>query len=400
MHHLRRFAKSPFLPQQIKDAIAEIDEFPAETDIAPSGISYILVSPPVLTPENLELFLSKLAPYTAMPEIVEGISIPVQIPVYPPESDAQAKRWSAEFWPCGYNQAAHPASYCPPVQVLERMRGEVDLDAKLKRDLAQERVSWYMALAKRAAQEAEEARWTDRDGKERKMGRGVGVVVVDPIAAATLVPDNADMPLQHWWERGVVAVAGDTRWWQPPHYKHTDLDDEGHPTSHAILRAISLIALRRTTTATTGTAPQSSIHGPKPIEIETPPHFAPLSALEAHFITSPTNALRTRHGGGYLCNGLDMYVWREPCVGCGMGAVHSRFRSITIGGMKPRQGSECEPDTKNDCFLGAFRVQEPAKGERHGKGYGLHWRRELNWRSVGWEFSEEAGDPIDNEFLA
>lgn len=92
-----------------------------------------------------------------------------------------------------------------------------------------------------------------------------------------------------------------------------------------------------------------------------PLHHAVMQCLDAkaridRSSTEPKSKrkLPDQDGSGYLCNGLDMYVTREPCVMCSMALVHSRIRCVYI-------------DSRNEQFGGLvslFNVAEQ-KGLNH-----------------------------------
>jgi len=70
-------------------------------------------------------------------------------------------------------------------------------------------------------------------------------------------------------------------------------------------------------------------------------------------------------------------VTHEPCVCCGMGMIHSRFRSCVLGREMPGSGGL-------SAEKGANRL-----------GYGLFWRRELNWRVMTFQHTGAAA--LDGE---
>ncbi|KAI1977453.1 hypothetical protein LOZ51_005060 [Ophidiomyces ophidiicola] len=337
--HLRRFAKPEHLPEHLKPA-SEGDSS-TSTSTSTGSTIYVLISPPL--PDRSEL-LALLTPYLppnnnnnnpAPTPILRTTTIPLQ----PPLSPTQARQWSHDHWPTTYNPAAQPASHAPPPKILQRAHTSLARHA-----------GRFLALAWHAA----------RDAQTSSCGRRVGAVVVDP----ALVADNDnDDPLA-----AVVAVAGDARYrdgprptvprapdedgggggGEPP-LKY-DPDTEGQPSSHAVMRAIDLVSQKRQC----GAAPPP------------PSSLLSLSALEARFFGVAN--LSAPAGGGYLCTGLDVYVTHEPCVCCAMGVLLSRFRAIVVGRRDGRRA-------------GAALDAE--------KGYGLHWRRELNWRAMAFEFVED-----------
>jgi tRNA-specific adenosine deaminase 3 len=88
---------------------------------------------------------------------------------------------------------------------------------------------------------------------------------------------------------------------------------------------------------------------------------------------------------GYLCSGLDIYLTHEPCVACAMAMIHSRFRACIFEKRMPGSGALTARDRKDSL------------------GYGLFWRRELNWRVMTFQYSEgtERGGRIkrDNQLF-
>lgn len=218
----------------------------------------------------------------------------------------------------------------------------------------QPRAGWYLALARKVAQEAESS----------KRGRSVGVVIVDSAANVSLKGD------QDAW-KAIVAVAGDGRYHTPDGSIHQDAPPDsredihasappdGRPELHAMLRAIAMVCDKRL-----------SNNRARPFEpyVKTQP---PLTALEKRYLNfAPPPS--------YLCTALDVYISHEPCMMCSMSVLLSRFRSIVFD----------HPSNRPDASL-----------DPH-QGYGLHWRRELNWRAVAFQFVHEgqtAEDADNNE---
>lgn len=114
----------------------------------------------------------------------------------------------------------------------------------------------------------------------------------------------------------------------------------------------------------------------------------------------PTDAnISGRAEGGYLCAELDIYLSHEPCWTCSMGLCLSRFRAVIFprsgrmktGGLstEPITNGE-EPDSdEEDC---GHKDKVPPKDVREVY-YGMHYREELNWRALGFEFIEKEEKP-------
>lgn len=79
-------------------------------------------------------------------------------------------------------------------------------------------------------------------------------------------------------------------------------------------------------------------------------------------------------GEGYLCSGLDIYLTHEPCVCCAMAMVHSRFRGC--------------------IFVNQMACSGALSARTHQSllGYGLFWRRELNWRVLTFRYKYHSHD--------
>ncbi|KAK2813309.1 hypothetical protein FQN50_000624 [Emmonsiellopsis sp. PD_5] len=421
--HLRRFAKPEFIPDHLKRENSASPPPSQEGSKPPPPRSiYILIPPPLPEPSVLETLLAPYAPippppsplatdssFTTtdhtpgpnpdqpqpQPAPVPPPTIRIQstrIPLYPPTTYEESTRWSSTLWPTIYNPAAQSLSHSPRGPLLFNALTSVNQVA-----------GRYLALARQVALEA----------KQSGRGRAIGAVVVDPALAG----EEEFL--------GVVAVAGDARYWrrgdddqvsrgsammEEDHEKEGkgyNPDNEGQPDQHALMRAIALVAYKRLNTsdsptvtpsvlmsrASTPFEPESgpaqtaggfettdadnTIPTPKKLKLSpesereepaaeaesepTTPHPPP-TPLESHFLSLPN--LQSRTQGGYLCTGLDIYLTHEPCVCCSMGMLLSRFRAVVVLQPTGREDAALDPEV----------------------GYGLHWRRELNWRAVGFRF--------------
>ncbi|KAM5452140.1 hypothetical protein MaudCBS49596_003494 [Microsporum audouinii] len=365
LSHLRRLLRPENLPEPLKQELEDLG--PQQKPVASI---HVLIPPPL--PELSEV-QALLAPYTPKlridgepdtsgPERQPTVRIQrTLISTKPPTTADEALEWSRTKWSTVYNPAARSATHAPPQVQLVRAKASIS-----------PRAGYYIALAKEVADET----------LQSNRGRGVGAVIVDP-ELATGKPDDANDLLN-----SVVAVAGDTRWWKasleharPEKKEEYGIDDEAGPESHAVMRGISMVSQKRK--ASNSPVTDDEAETPLLLPELSEAGSAPLSptSLESHFFQLP-NLLKSSKGG-YLCTGLDLYITHEPCICCSMGMLLSRFRSITVlhSGMRRSAGSNA---------LDAVH------------GYGLHWREELNWRAIGFEFSESAeGDgKAEDEFNA
>jgi tRNA-specific adenosine deaminase 3 len=212
-----------------------------------------------------------------------------------------------------------------------------------------------MQLAELVAQEC----------KGMNVGRKVGAVVIDPA------------------RQEVVAVAGDARRWTPDReQKGCDYwgASDGRPEHHALMRAIAMVADKELEPHTS--LPANYLGG-RPLTDTEKFYFTPsttqdscqLSKHEGRPLPRKQSSLRPE---AYLCNSLDVYLTHEPCVCCAMAMIHSRFRACVFGKRMPGTGGLCA---------------ETADG---GLGYGLFWRRELNWRVMAFEYTSQ--DWKDGDF--
>ena len=265
-------------------------------------------------------------------------------PVRPPTSAAQALRWSQTYWPCIYNPASLTLQNAPPLQTLRTVQAQLEVGP----------VADYLQLARDAAEEC----------KLRGCGQGIGAVIVDPVLGE------------------VVSVAGDARWWTldltsrgREYWGNTN----GRPEHHALMRAIAMVAEKELKRREVQITVTNTLRG------------RPLTQLEGYYFESHTLSPGVTLGETrpprqsaarpdiYLCSGLDLYLTHEPCVACSMAMVHSRFRACVFQITMPGTGAlTAEKEAADGCQL----------------GYGLFWRKELNWRVLTFQY-EGAVDCTD-----
>lgn len=138
----------------------------------------------------------------------------------------------------------------------------------------------------------------------------------------------------------------------------------------------------------------------------TPPGPSPAPAHDNSSENTKTTAskIRTRAQGGYLCTDLDVYLSHEPCLCCSMGILLSRFRAVIFprAGRIKSGGLASEPvvsaTSAGDENIGQETSIDTGADSEERMYYGLHWRKELNWRALGFEFVEdEIADANEDE---
>jgi tRNA-specific adenosine deaminase 3 len=245
----------------------------------------------------------------------------------------------------------------PPLNLLRTVQAELDTD----------HLDDYVQLAELVAYEC----------MGLNIGRKVGAVVVDPV------------------RQEVVAVAGDARRWNPGlDQKGCEYwgSSDGRPDHHALMRAIAMVAEKELERRRSGesTEPQTSVStnnvGGRPLTETEKFYFAPsttqdscrLSNLDGRPLPRKQSSSRPET---YLCSGLDVYLTHEPCVCCAMAMIHSRFRACVFAQRMPGTGGLC------------------SEKDNGGLGYGLFWRRELNWRVMAFEHiaNQDQDDPGEQD---
>ncbi|KAK4870346.1 hypothetical protein LT330_005400 [Penicillium expansum] len=143
---------------------------------------------------------------------------------------------------------------------------------------------------------------------------------------------------------------------------------------------------------------QDQLHNPP---LPAPPPSTVILADSSTSATTPAvPRIRTRSQGGYLCTDLDVYLSHEPCLCCSMGMLLSRFRSVIF----PRRGRLESGGLSSEPVVGpvadeidqAVEADASAVDGQDERGYyGLHWRKELNWRALGFEFVEDGDEDVE-----
>lgn len=337
-YFLRRLVTSPHLPDHLRQNVQQDN----------CSTVHLLIPPPL--PPVADVIVTFLA---AEIEFEQAPAVrTIQIPLDPPTTSEQAVLWSKNYWPCIFNPASQAQQKAPPLHVLRTVQTELNKEAVLES---------YFGLAHVAAAESVQSH----------AGREVGAVVIDPV------------------KEEVIAVAGDARWFgltaDPANGDiHSRQFPDGRPEHHALMRAIAMVSRieehRRSGDKILPHAmdqnDDSDLRGRSitPIEKLYADTNVEVSGPTQRFVKLPKPQSAERPDA-YLCNGLDVYLTHEPCVACSMAMIHSRIRTCIFQRRMPGTGGLC------------------AEKDDAGLGYGLFWRKELNWRVLTFQYFPAGADP-------
>lgn len=216
------------------------------------------------------------------------------MPLLPPSSEDQARRWSQEYWPTTY-KGGNP--HGPHPVIVARASQEI-----------QSQVSQFMGLAIGAGLAA----WIESKG--------------EPFGAVVIERNREEGAV-------VLAAAGDARWEGIGSDRRQGC---GNVVAHAVMRVIGMVARKRRSLL------QDESQGPS-----LPDSFAeePLTQIEMDEFAKSTIA-----PGGYLCLDLELYVTHEPCVMCCMAINHSRFGKVVFSERMPLTGGLAADHGSSDSY--------------------------------------------------
>ncbi|KAG9256406.1 cytidine deaminase-like protein [Emericellopsis atlantica] len=315
--HLRRCAKPTDLPAHLKTQF--MNDSPAGRQIHTAKSNWIYIIVGEVKEFSRDELVKALAHVEGIEEELFLAAIP--IPLLAPTSQIQAAMWSAQFWPTVYRKN-NPLG--PHPSVFARGSDEIKDSASL-----------WMALAHQVAEQ----------GRAAGIGEAIGCVIVQR--------DDEGSSL--------VALAADARWHQEPN----GLSDAGLPMTHAVLRAMSMVAQKLVRHERKGNG--------LPLNI---PNLEYDAFQDQPLIPLERACYEQEHPNkdGYLCHALEMYITHEPCVQCSMGLLHSRMGKVVFG--------------KHIAGTGGLSSDDRPDGG--GRGLGLFWRRELNWSLLAWEWEGDS----------
>ncbi|KAI1311674.1 hypothetical protein F5Y03DRAFT_285794 [Xylaria venustula] len=393
--HLRRCSKPVDLPPHLKSQFMNEGNGRA-IHTGKSNWLYILLGPKDELPYD-ELLRGLASVDGIRDDIFIGI---IPVPLLAPTSQVQANLWSQQFWQTVYRKnnplGPHPSNICRTTTAVSR-------DASV-----------WMTLAHQVA----------RKSRDNELGEPIGAVIIkrttpgkfdsaktaplksersnsnltqdsqsatepmsSDMAENTTSHDSGDLGNSDAIEDGVVseisgaeveekettqivALAGDARWYQQEKVGRT-----GNPMGHAALRAISMVAQKLVRT-------ENRAEGkPAIMEFE--------AFQDGPLLDDEQVVFDAEHPcpDGYLCHDLELYLTHEPCVMCAMAILHSRMGRIVFRHRMPLTGGMSSEDRGYDaCGNGLKCESGPCGG---GRGLGLHWRKELNWSMLGWEWETD-----------
>ena len=362
-------------------------------DSLPQDELFLLLCPVSALPlAEMEFTLS---PFTAQGEFSASSTtfhlFAVTVPLNAPSSTKQAVQWSRQFWPSVYR--AYNAHGPQPATLLKEeerllhgnaIRSWVSLAVKLSRDPFSSGAS------------------------AGTFGAEVGAVVVEFEA-----------------DQGRPVVGARDARWAPRGSAVTRLSSDKsflgsgcetpNPLAHAVMRAIALVARKRVEIKQ-GTRMMGVRADAVPVAESDASDVPSLMGVPASkgslitrtgFLDGPMTDMEMSlysesplKPGGYLCTGMILIVSHEPCVSCVMAAIHSRFHAVIFvkrmrWGALRAEAQEPLDFGEDDCN-GPEALSTAAKCTTEAAvkspGYGLFWRRELNWRMFAWHWDDGQND--------
>ena len=375
-----------------------------------------------------------------------------KIPLQPPLNPEQANKWTKNLWPVTYNPAAPRSTIAPPPQVLNKAKDSIQpwagrylgLAEQVAKDAEKSGIgrcvgavvvdpsirntsvttdydgNWMDAVVAVAG----DARYSRREGDE---DRNVGISSNPNPNPATRIY-NSDLeggPELHALMRVVDMVARRRR---------EEKDDINALTASTMLTDLEshfLYASRRISEGSK-TKSEEDKHTTKIGLSSSSGEKRKHTALEEEEQRgeeeeeeNDSPRILPRSQGGYLCTDLDVYLTHEPCLCCSMGLILSRFRAVVFprrrrmitGGLasEPESSIHSRTETTNNDDEDENENDENKKKDKNTHStsnpyphipvkqnenknnkinriyYGLHWRKELNWRALAFEFVEDDG---------
>lgn len=436
LQHLRRFAKPKFLPPHVlgdRDLAKELHAIPRAWETRRPAVLqhpnsrwewatpgkvprqenraptlYLMVCPSsVIGLQDLRSLLLQHPPFAsgadswAYPLVIKEVTVPRMAPT----CLEQAAEWSEAYWPTFYRKTnpfgAHPST-------IDKAKNE--LESPTEGNVSIEQV---MEMADQAGLATEKAGLGIRTGcvvVERVDSKTEIIAVagdarlrLPPSAGGSPVPSSGfdaspdDSFLAEGTEDADVPSVGSEKTASKAKRKklrkkrnkalkaaegtESNGCSSGNVMAHAVMRAIGMVGRKRLRVAS---------HMISSAAAKAESNFTRVGlehdedARDAFFLDMPLTPLEQEYfqvnnlkPDGYLCLKLEIFLTHEPCMMCSMALVHSRVGRVIFANRMPRTGGLTAETVRNDT--GPI-----------GLGYGLCWRKELNWQFMCWEWTSAA----------
>ncbi|KAK8107743.1 tRNA-specific adenosine deaminase subunit tad3 [Apiospora kogelbergensis] len=370
--HLRRCSKPSDLPPHLKNQFMNESQSGRGAHTGKSQYLYIL-----LGPEDELDYGELVRGLSAIPGIRDDLFVGlIPVPLLAPTSQVQANLWSQQFWQTVYRKnnplGPHPSNICRTTSVVSR-------DADI-----------WMTLAHDIARKAHKA----------GLGEPIGAVIVKRTIPGKAEHHKPDQVKAEDGKMGGEAPNPDsmgnkdsTGSLEPA---FGDVSDSGSGNDYE--KADAAGSDNTNINQIGETIPKKLVKSEK----REPAASAPILEFEAFqdrpLLGDEQVVFDADHPSpdGYLCHELELYMTHEPCTMCAMAILHSRMGKIVFRHRMPLTGGMSSEDRSHDLCGG------PDAGCEHGPcggghGLGLHWRKELNWSMLGWEWETDKAErlPVD-----
>lgn len=323
----------------------------------------------------------------------------ITVPRLPPTSQEQAAEWSDKYWPTFYRKTnpfgAHPATIAKSEAELEQpVNGDVSTESMIElaeqAGIATEKLGYGICTGCVIVERADDrteiiAVAGDARGKPLPSeGGSPDVSLLDN----SLEDDDASPNAKKESKKGgggafAKKTARKKRKKEEERLKKVaeqNACSSGNVMCHAVMRAIGMVGRKRLRVAS---QPVTSRAARAEDGFFAAGLERNVKARDAFFLDLPITPLEQQYfdldnlkPDGYLCLKLEIFLTHEPCVMCSMALVHSRVGKVIFKHRMPQTGGLTAELTSNETG--------PA-----GLGYGLCWRKELNWQFMCWEWTAD-----------
>jgi len=418
LQHLRRFAKPKYLPEHVlgqRDRVKEMYAVPRAWESSPVSVMqtdtevwewssalktrtaakaltlYLLICPSELIslPDLYRLLLDH-PPFTSS---ADSWAYPLEIkeltvPRLAPTSAEQAAAWSEQYWPTFYRKTnpfgAHPTTIAKAEDELHDPPNPQNISVAQAMELAEQvgaateakgyGIPTGCVIVERVDDHTEIIAVAG-DARRRPLPSEGGVTALESALTSLDVDLNNDIAT-------TLSKAKKKRERKKKNKAVKRAESRGcasgNVMAHAVMRALGMVGRKRLRCASqplqASAAKAESNFAAAGLEHDE-------RARDAFFLDLPLTTLEQQHFAadnlkpdGYLCLKLEVFLTHEPCMMCSMALVHSRVGRVIFKHRMPRTGGLTAETVRNDSGP-------------PGLGYGLCWRKELNWQFVCWEYT-------------